>query len=203
MNASSESMTAPTRKESVSSQVASKTFFTISNLLSVTRALLTVPFVFVMISSLPSSRLWGGIIMAIAVLTDKLDGVLARKYKQITEWGKILDPLADKIGVGAVVLVLLYLNSIPVWFVAVALGRDVLILAGGLYIKAQRGVVLASNETGKWAVGIISLTLFFLVVGVQSIVTSILLIVSTILLSVSLVLYFKRFVEVVQADKVR
>ncbi|MCZ6776553.1 MAG: CDP-alcohol phosphatidyltransferase family protein [Ignavibacteria bacterium] len=203
MNASSESITAATRKESVSSRVPSETFFTISNLLSVTRALLAVPFVFVMISSQPSSRVWGGIIMAVAALTDKLDGVLARKYKQMTEWGKILDPLADKIGVITVVFVLLYLDVIPVWFVAAVLARDVLILAGGLYFKAKRGVVLASNEAGKWAVGIISLTLFLLVVGVQSIVTSILLVASTILLSVSLGLYFKRFVDVIQTGKVR
>lgn len=136
--------------------------------------------------------------MFIGALTDKYDGELARKYNQITEWGKILDPLADKIGVGAVVLVLLVLNVIPLWFVIIVLGRDVLIFSGGMYLKAARGVVLPSNETGKWAVGIISLTLFLMVLNLHSWVIDVLMVLSVVLLALSFVLYVKRFGEVLR-----
>jgi len=173
-------------------------FFTTSNLLSISRALLAIPFVLVMLSEYPSSRMWGGLIMFVAALTDKYDGVLARKFNQITEWGKILDPLADKIAVGAVVLVLLHLNAIPLWFVVVVLGRDILIFTGGMYIKATRGVVLPSNETGKWAVGIISLTLFLMVLDFHSWVIDVLLYISVLLLAVSFILYLKRFIDLLK-----
>ena len=173
-------------------------FFTISNFLSISRALLTIPFVLVMLSEYPSSRMWGGLIMFVAALTDKYDGVLARKFNQTTEWGKILDPLADKIAVGAVVLVLLHLHDIPLWLVVVVLGRDILIFIGGMYIKATRGVVLPSNETGKWAVGIISLTLFLMVLDLHSWVIDVLLCISVLLLALSFVLYIKRFIEVLK-----
>ncbi len=80
-------------------------FLTASNLLSISRGLLSIPFAIVMLGHSPESRLWGAAIMVVAALTDKFDGVLARKYNQITEWGKILDPLADKVAVSVVAIV--------------------------------------------------------------------------------------------------
>ncbi len=102
----------------------SSRFLTSSNLLSILRALLVIPFVAVMVSELPSARIWGCVIILLAALTDKLDGMLARRFNEITEWGKILDPLADKIGVAAVALVLLWLGEIPLWFLLVLIIRD-------------------------------------------------------------------------------
>jgi CDP-diacylglycerol--glycerol-3-phosphate 3-phosphatidyltransferase len=139
--------------------------------------------------------MWGGLIMVIAALTDKLDGVFARRYHEVTEWGKILDPLADKIAVGVAAIVLLKLDAIPLWFVIAILARDLLIFVGGMYLKRRQGVVLQSNETGKWAVGIIALTLFLMVVGIRSIVTDVLIAATLILLIVSLSFYLVRFAE--------
>jgi cardiolipin synthase len=162
------------------------------------RALLAIPFAVVMLNGTPASRLWGAIIMVLAALTDKYDGVLARKYSQVTEWGKILDPVADKIAVGAVAIVLLVLGSIPVWFVVVLLVRDMLIFSGGMYIKARKGVVLQSNEAGKWTVGIVSLALFLMVLGAQSILVDIFVWASVVLLVVSFSMYVSRFIEVMK-----
>jgi CDP-diacylglycerol--glycerol-3-phosphate 3-phosphatidyltransferase len=175
---------------------SSNRFLTISNLLSITRALLAIPFGVVMLTSTPPSRLWGGIIMVLAALTDKYDGVLARKYNQITEWGKILDPVADKIAVGAVAVVLLVLGNIPIWFVVVLLIRDALIFSGGMYIKTRKGIVLQSNEAGKWTVGIVSLALFLMVLNAQSILVDIFVWASVLLLMLSSSMYVKRFLEV-------
>ena len=134
-------------------------FLTASNLLSLSRAILVIPFALVMLVPAEPQRIWGGVLLFAAMLTDKFDGVLARKLHQETEWGRILDPLADKVGVASVAIVLLLLGDIPLWFVVALLVRDAAIFAGGLYIRARTGVVLPSNQAGKWAVGIVGVTL--------------------------------------------
>ena len=177
---------------------SSNRFLTISNILSVARALLSIPFALVMLTAAPSSRLWGAIMMVIAALTDKYDGVLARKYNQITEWGKILDPVADKIAVSAVAIVLLILGNIPVWYVVALLIRDALIFSGGLYVKTTKGIILQSNEAGKWTVGIVSLALFLMVLNAQTILVDIFFWASVLLLLVSSSMYVKRFMNVMK-----
>ena len=170
--------------------------FTASNLLSVLRAFLALPFVLVMLSQTPASRLWGAAIMIIAALTDKIDGMLARKLHQTSEWGRIFDPLADKIALAACVIVLLLLQEIPPWFVIAILLRDLLIFAGGMYLKATRGLILPSNEAGKWTVGILALTLFGLVIGIQAPLSDAMILASLVMIIISFLLYVKRFVEV-------
>lgn len=168
-------------------------FWTASNVLSITRALLAIPFVLVMLSDHPDRRWWAVGILALAALTDRLDGDIARRFNQITEWGKILDPLADKIGVAAVAAVLLVDGSIPLWFLSALVLRDLLILAGGVYIRATKGLVLASNPSGKWAVGIVTLTLFAALVGAGPPWMEILLALSSALLVLSFAEYVGRF----------
>jgi CDP-diacylglycerol--glycerol-3-phosphate 3-phosphatidyltransferase len=170
-------------------------FLTPSNILSLLRVVLVIPFVAVMLSGLPSARLWGGAVMILGGLTDRYDGILARMYGYETEWGRILDPLADKIGVGAVALVLLHLGDLPLWYVIGVLARDVLIFLGGLFLKIRRALVLPSNLTGKWAVGITSLALFLLVLGGRSTLAWIALAASALLLLTSFGLYVLRFVR--------
>jgi len=170
-------------------------FLTPSNILSLTRIILVIPFVLFMLSSLPSARTWGAVILVLAALTDRYDGILARKYGQETELGRILDPLADKIGVGAGAIVLLVLGDLPLWFVLALLGRDLLIFAGGMVIKARSGVVLPSHPVGKVAVGIVSLTFFVIVLGGQSLYATILIWASVVFLLLSFGIYAARFVE--------
>jgi CDP-diacylglycerol--glycerol-3-phosphate 3-phosphatidyltransferase len=181
-----------------SSEAPANRFLTASNLLSISRAILALPFAVVMLSSLPDKNLYGAIIMVVAAVTDKLDGVLARSLGQITEWGKILDPIADKIAVASVGIVLILLGRLPLWFVIVIVSRDLIILTGGIYLKRSKGIVLPSNEAGKWAVGIIALALFLALLGVGTPWLGIAIGGSLILLALSLVLYGRRFAEVVR-----
>ena len=134
--------------------------------------------------------------MVVGALTDKYDGILARKYGQVTEWGKILDPVADKVAVAVVAIVLLVLGNIPVWFLVALLLRDVLIFFGGMYLKSRKGIVLQSNETGKWAVGIVSLTLFLMVLNAQSGLVDFFVWASVALLVLSFWMYVRRFRDV-------
>jgi CDP-diacylglycerol--glycerol-3-phosphate 3-phosphatidyltransferase len=178
---------------------ASSRFLTVSNLLSILRALLVIPFIAVMLSDAPSSRLWGGLIIAFAALTDKLDGTFARRFNQITEWGKILDPVADKIGVAAVALVLAWTGDVPLWFLLALVGRDLLILTGGMIVKARYGVVLSSNLLGKWTIGVVSITLFGGVLRLPSPWLEVLIAASTAMLLLSLGSYMARFVEMTRS----
>ncbi|MBI4535985.1 MAG: CDP-alcohol phosphatidyltransferase family protein [Ignavibacteriae bacterium] len=175
---------------------AGNRLWTLSNLLSIVRIALVVPFVIVMLSEAPTSRMWGVILLAIAVLTDKLDGVFARKFNEVTEWGKALDPLADKIGVAALVLVLVVLGSLPFWFALAVLARDVLILFGGIYLRWRKGIILQSNEAGKWAVAVVTIALFLALIEVKSFFFEIAMWASVAMLVVSFVLYMMRFREV-------
>jgi CDP-diacylglycerol--glycerol-3-phosphate 3-phosphatidyltransferase len=152
-----------------------------------------------MMSGRDDANTWGAIIMIIAAVTDKLDGDVARHFHQETEWGKILDPIADKIGVGTTLVILLLLDRIPFWFVASVLSRDLLILLAGLWLKQSKGVVLPSNMTGKWAVGIIALTLFLALVAVPTVWVDGGIIISIGLLIASLILYGSRFMNVLRS----
>jgi len=173
-------------------------FLTVSNLLSIFRGLLVVPFSMVMLSGIASGRHWGAAIMVVAALTDNMDGWFARRLHQTSEWGKILDPLADKIAVGSVAVILLLLDSIPPWFVILLLMRDILILTGGIFVRARYGAVLPAIGIGKWTVGIVAATLFMMVLGIQSLLADCLIAASSILALVSFGFYAQRFLEVVR-----
>jgi CDP-diacylglycerol--glycerol-3-phosphate 3-phosphatidyltransferase len=160
---------------------------------------LAIPFALAMLSDSPNATLWGIVILALAALTDKFDGVLARKFNEVTEWGKILDPVADKIGMGVVAIVLVKLNLIPLWFVVVMIARDLLSLAGGIYVKKKKGVVLQSNQLGKWTIGVIALAMLFAMIQ-WSVAADIFLWVNVVMLTGSLVLYVQRFVQVMNQN---
>lgn len=176
-------------------------FLTISNILSLFRLFLSVPFALVMLDGSDNGRLWGAVLMVVAAATDKLDGDFARKFHQTSEWGKILDPLADKIAVGTVIAVLFVLGDLPAWFLVIALGRDLVILLGGIYLRRRTGVLVPSNQFGKWTVGLVSAALFVLVLSGRSTVGDYLLAINAVLLLLSLGLYGKRFVELLGMKK--
>jgi CDP-diacylglycerol--glycerol-3-phosphate 3-phosphatidyltransferase len=176
-------------------------FLTISNLLSISRALLAVPFVLVLTLPPEPLRGWAAALLALAALTDYLDGRLARTRNEITEWGKVLDPLADKVGVACAAATLTYIGNLPVWFLSALIARDALILAGGLVIRARTGNILPSNQAGKWTVGVISLALMAALAGVGGVVMTVLLAASTAGLSISFASYALRFAREMAAAR--
>jgi CDP-diacylglycerol--glycerol-3-phosphate 3-phosphatidyltransferase len=90
-------------------------------------------------------------LIAVAGITDGLDGYLARRLRQETKLGIALDPIADKIFAAALVILLIFFRDFPVWLAVVIIGRDLLILFGGALLAAGRNVTLHSNLTGKYA----------------------------------------------------
>lgn len=88
------------------------------------------------------------VIFAVASITDFLDGYIARKYDMVSNFGKFLDPLADKLLVCSALICLLKLNQISVWVVLIIILRDFTINAFRL-IAVERGIVIAASWSGK------------------------------------------------------
>ena len=93
------------------------------------------------------------------MISDYLDGAIARRTDSISDWGKILDPLADKLGLAAFVITLAILGAVPVWFVIVVAIRDTLIAAAGILITRRQGTPPSSNIWGKLTSLILSIYL--------------------------------------------
>jgi len=88
------------------------------------------------------------IIFVLASFTDMLDGMIARKYNMVTNFGKIMDPLADKILVVAALVCLVQLGHVPAWMVIVILVRE-FVVTGLRSVAAAQGIVIAAGTTGK------------------------------------------------------
>jgi len=132
--------------------------------------------------------------------SDLLDGYLARKLGQVSELGKIIDPLADKISVVVIALILLYLKKIELWFVIVIVARDLLIFGFGLYLNKKKDIRLMSNIPGKAAVFSIGLILLFSIIDIPVLKTinNYLYFISLALIFYSSILYFRRFKETIE-----
>ena len=87
-------------------------------------------------------------VFIIASLTDMLDGMIARKYNLITNFGKFMDPLADKLLVCSAMICLLDLGRIPAWVVIVIIARE-FIISGFRLVASDKGVVIAAGYIGK------------------------------------------------------
>lgn len=98
-------------------------------------------------------------LMFLAVLTDYLDGFYARRLGQVTDSGKILDPLADKICVITMVIALWLWRGFPLWAVILIVGRDLMIVLGALFLMKKRKIVPVSNWPGKIAVAVMAATI--------------------------------------------
>jgi CDP-diacylglycerol--glycerol-3-phosphate 3-phosphatidyltransferase len=138
-------------------------FWTPPNILSVGRLFLLVPlFVFLRKGSADNGDFWAMVIMGIALLTDMLDGFIARVFRQESEWGRVLDPLADKTWLGCLAIFLALpwrAHPLPWEFLMMMLVRDVLIVAGAYLVFARTGHVVRSNWLGKIAMIAEALTL--------------------------------------------
>lgn len=123
--------------------------FTISNVLSSLRILLTPALIYFLMNNDTAMVL---IIIFIASVSDILDGYLARKLNQVTELGKIIDPLGDKIMVLTFCITLFLTGRLPLWFFLLIVIKDILILLGGLLIARKEQKVPPSDAFGKAAV---------------------------------------------------
>lgn len=120
------------------------------NKLTMFRVILIPFFVVVMMVDITSYDKWIALaIFIIASLTDLLDGKIARKYNLVTNFGKFMDPLADKLLVCSAMICLVELSKIPAWIVIVIIARE-FIISGFRLIASDNGVVIAASYWGKF-----------------------------------------------------
>ena len=125
----------------------------IPNMLTIVRICLIPVFVALYLANVPMWTVWAGVVFVVASFTDWLDGYLARKWKQITNFGKFMDPIADKLLVMAALLLLLDAGMLgdPKWAllsVIIILARE-FIISGFRLVAVEKGVVIAADKSGK------------------------------------------------------
>ncbi|WAM34738.1 CDP-diacylglycerol--glycerol-3-phosphate 3-phosphatidyltransferase [Caldicellulosiruptor morganii] len=121
----------------------------IANIITSIRILLIPLFMFFLLDSRFSySKLIAAAIFIIAAITDSLDGYIARSKKIVTNFGKFLDPLADKLLITAALVGLVELNKISSWIAMIIIGRE-FIVTGLRMVAAAEGVVISANVWGK------------------------------------------------------
>ena len=126
----------------------------------------------------------------IASLTDLLDGKIARKYNLVTNFGKFMDPLADKLLVCSALICLIELNALPAWMVIIIISREC-IISGFRLIASDNGVVIAASYWGKFKTTfqMVSVVLLILDIPALAFVTTICVWIALVLTIVSLVDY--------------
>ena len=116
----------------------------VPNALTLVRIILIPVFVLFYVFQIPDWNLWAAIVFIAASVTDLLDGYLARKWNQITDFGKLMDPMADKLLVLAALLIIQDWNIIPFWVTLVLLAREFIISAFRM-IAVSKGKVVATS----------------------------------------------------------
>lgn len=119
------------------------------NKLTLLRVIMIPFFVVFMLADLGSWSKWAALIVfVVASMTDWLDGYLARRDHLVTDFGKFMDPLADKLLVCSALICLTDMDRIPSWAVIIIIGRE-FIISGFRLIASDNGVVIAANYWGK------------------------------------------------------
>ena len=174
------------------------------NKLTVFRVILVVPFVLTLLGQTAGwgwfDALFGGImeymnwvaltIFVVACLTDQMDGHIARKYNLITNFGKFMDPLADKLLVSAAMICLIELGRIPAYIVAIIISRE-FIISGFRLIASDNNIVIAASMWGKYKTVFQMVMVILMLANIPALqtVTTIVMWIATILTIVSLVDY--------------
>jgi cardiolipin synthase len=128
---------------------ASRRILTVPNLLSAIRILLIPAFVLLILDE--DTRLAGFLLLGAVVSTDWVDGYIARRTGQVTELGKLLDPLADRLAMAAALITFVATDLLPLWAALVILVRDAVVLAAGVWLAVTGGPRIEVRTIGKYA----------------------------------------------------
>ena len=162
------------------------------NKLTLLRVILIPFFVVCMLAVSADCGKWAALaIFVIASLTDTLDGYLARRDNLVTNFGKFMDPLADKLLVCSAMICLVDLERIPSWVVIIIIGRE-FVISGFRLIASDNGIVIAANYWGKIKT-VCQMVMIIVVIadlgGVFGIVEQVLIYLSLLLTVISLATY--------------
>ena len=176
---------------------------TLANAISISRIFLAIPLVLLFedISKGESGKLWWAFgLIIIIVLTDYLDGYVARKAEETTNFGKLIDPVADKVCMMVVMIYLIISYKLPfLLFLIILATRDIFLIIIGVYLMFSQEEVFQSNQSGKWFMGITALMMtFFLFKEALSISAFVLwmsYLISILLFAFSTIEYIRRYMR--------
>ena len=131
--------------------IMEEVYLNLPNSLTLLRILLIPVFVWFFSEASPDRALAAGLVFACAAFTDFLDGYLARKSGQITNLGKLLDPVADKLLVASGLILLVQFQRVAVWLAIVMIARE-LVVTGARVVAAKEGFVVPADSLGKFKV---------------------------------------------------
>ena len=170
------------------------------NKLTVMRVILIPFFVAALLNDNGSSqtmRIVANVIFIVASLTDLFDGKIARKYNLVTNFGKFMDPLADKLLVCSALICLIQLGQLPAWVVIIIISRE-FIISGFRLVAADNGIVIAASYWGKFKTTFQMIAVILMIFNIPALatVTMIMLVIAVVLTVISLVDYVAKNIEV-------
>ena len=170
------------------------------NKLTVMRVILIPFFVAALLYDNGSSqtmRIVANVIFIVASLTDLFDGKIARKYNLVTNFGKFMDPLADKLLVCSALICLIQLGQLPSWVVIIIISRE-FIISGFRLVAADNGIVIAASYWGKFKTTFQMIAVILMIFNIPALatVTMIMLVIAVVLTVISLVDYVAKNIEV-------
>ncbi len=137
------------------------------NKLTMFRIVLTPVFLAVLYWGFPGADYAALAIFIIASLTDLLDGKIARKYNLVTNFGKFMDPLADKLLVCSALICLIELGQLPAWMVIIIISRE-FIISGFRLVASDNGIVIAASYWGKFKTTFQMAAVILLIVRIEA-----------------------------------
>lgn len=170
------------------------------NKLTMFRVILIPFFVFFLLVPVTAFDKWIALaIFVIASLTDLADGKIARKYNLVTNFGKFMDPLADKLLVCSAMICLIETGQIPAWVVIIIIARE-FIISGFRLIASDNGIVIAASYWGKFKTTFQMIMIILMIADIEAlnIVTQIIMWIALILTIVSLVDYLMKNKDVLK-----
>lgn len=181
------------------------------NKLTMFRVILIVPFIILLLGGqwFPAMAEAGSVcdylalaIFIVASLTDLIDGKIARKYNLVTNFGKFMDPLADKLLVSAAMIALIQLQRIPSLVVIIIISRE-FIISGFRLIASDNGVVIAASYWGKFKTTFQMIMVCLMIANIESIaiITTIVMWIALALTVISLVDYIVKNKDVMKDIK--
>jgi len=195
---------------------AEKQKMNLPNKLTIFRMILIVPFVILLLGNFQQwgwfTAIFGGIseyvdyialaIFIIASLTDLIDGKIARKYNLVTNFGKFMDPLADKLLVCAALVALVEMGRIPSWVVIIIISRE-FIISGFRTVASDNGVVIAASYWGKFKTTFQMIMVCLMIANIEAIamLTTVIMWIALVLTVVSLIDYLWKNKDVMKDTK--
>ena len=130
------------------------TIINLPNMITIFRIVL-VPVLFLLLLFSPGKlqSFFAGLVFSVASISDCVDGYLARRMNLVTDFGKFLDPLADKLLVGVALIMMIPLGRVPLWIVVIILGREVMVTLLRVISLKNGNTVIEASMTGKYKTG--------------------------------------------------